>query len=184
MRRGLRDGGTVHDASATGEIVVDTRQYTMRIVVVAHERLWDQHGQMLLDPEVSLETYWTNLPVSEKQVESVYHMHGTMEQYHAELKSDMGIERLPSGKFHANTLHLLCGMIACNLLRRVGMRMLESGKTPGQRGRRLRLRTVLQSVMDMAGAIVHHSGQVIVKICSHHAWAPAFMGMYVSFSSA
>lgn len=184
FQRDARDGGTVYYASATRDIVVDKRERTIRIVIVAHERLWDQHRQMLLEPEVAVETYWTNMTASEKQVETVYHMHGTMEQYHAELKSDMGVERLPSGKFHANTLHLLCGMIAFNLLRLVGMTLLQSGKAPGTRGRRLRLRTVLQSVMYMAGAIVHHSGQVIVKICSHHAWAPAFMWSQASFSSA
>lgn len=183
-QRDGRDGSTVYYGSALRQIVVDKRERTIRIVIVARERRCEANSQMLLTPEVSVETYWTNLTTTEKQVEAVYHMHGTMEQYHAELKSDMGIERLPSGKFHANTLHLLCGMIAFNLLRLVGMRMLESGMTPGKRGRRLRLRTVLQSVMYMAGAIVHHSGRVIVKICSHHAWAQAFMWTHASYSSA
>jgi hypothetical protein len=184
FQRHGRDGGTVYYASTTREIVVDKRAHSVRIVVVAHERLWDRQHQMLLEPEVSVETYWTNLSTTAQQVETVYHMHATMEQYHAELKSDMGIERLPSGKFHANTLHLLCGMVAFNLLRLVGMTLLYSGKAPGTRGRRLRVRTVLQSVMYMAGAIVHHSGQIIVKICSHHAWASAFLWSHASFSSA
>jgi hypothetical protein len=34
---------------------------------------------------------------AEKVIE-LYHGHGTMEQYHRELKSDMRVERLPSGK--------------------------------------------------------------------------------------
>jgi hypothetical protein len=54
---------------------------------------------MLLEPETRVETYWTNLPGEATEVEHIYHQHGTSEQYHAELKSDLGVERLPSGKF-------------------------------------------------------------------------------------
>lgn len=184
FRRVGRDGGTVYYASAKREIKVGNRQHVVHVVVVARERLWDAHHQMLVEPEVSVDTFWTNLTVDDQQVENVYHQHGTMEQYHAELKSDMGVERLPSGKFHANTLHLLCGMIAFNLLRLVGMMLLKSGQAPGKRGRRLRLRTVLHSVMYMAGVIIHHSGQVILRICSRHAWAGAFQWSSVRCSSA
>jgi hypothetical protein len=173
QRKG-RDGSTVYYASTERTIVVEKREHVVRIVVVARERYWDKYGQMLVVPEMSVETYWTNLPCSETAVEAVYHMHGTMEQYHAELKSDMDIERLPSGKFHANMLHLLFSMIAFNLLRRVGIKMLKSGKAPGKRGRRLRLRTVLQSVMYMAGVIVTHAGRTYLRIFTGHAWSEAF----------
>jgi hypothetical protein len=179
-----RDGGTVYYASISREVTIGKQIRTIRIVVVARERLWDANNQLLLEPEVSVESYWTNLPCSEVQVEKLYHMHGTMEQYHAELKSDMGVERLPSGKFHANMLHLLFSMIAFNLLRRVGMTLLRSEKIPGKRGRRLRLRTVLQSVMYMAGLFIHHSGQVVLRISTNHAWANAFQWSYASYSTA
>jgi len=176
-RREGRDGSIVYYASTQRDVVVEDRKRTIRIVIVARERFCDEHGQLLLDPERSAQTYWTNLPCAERLVEKVYHMHGTMEQYHSELKSDLGVERLPSGKFHPNSITLLCSMIAFNLLRRVGMKMLKSGKAPGKRGkrgRRLRLRTVLQSVMYMAAAIISHGGRIFLRICGGHAWAPAF----------
>ena len=179
-----KDGSTVYYASTEREIKVEKRKRMIRIVVVAREHYRDKHNQLLLVPEISVETYWTSLECNEQMVEKVYHLHGTMEQYHAELKSDMGVERLPSGKFHANMFHLLFSMIVFNLLRRVGMRLLQSGKTPGKRGRRLRLRTVIQSVMYMAGVIIKHSGQVRMRICSSHAWAEAFYWSNTTFSSA
>jgi hypothetical protein len=169
-----RDGGQVYYARSAREITVEGRKRTIRIVVVGRERFHDAAGQQILIPEMSVETYWTNLVCSEQRVEEVYHMHGTMEQYHAELKSDMGVERLPSGKFHANMLNLLFAMIAFNLLRCVGMGVLNSGKAPGKRGRRLRLRTVLHSVMFMAGVIISHAGRIYLRICTTHAWSEAF----------
>jgi hypothetical protein len=44
-----------------------------------------------------------------------YHAHGESEQYHSELKTDMDVERLPSGKFETNELVLELAMIAYNL---------------------------------------------------------------------
>jgi hypothetical protein len=174
-QRQCRDGSTVYYASAHPDITVGEHAHRIRIVIVARERLYDTHGQYLLEPEVMVQSYWTSLSCSELTVEKIYHNHGTMEQYHAELKSDMGVERLPSGKFHANILHLLFSIIAFNLLRRVGMTLLRSEQTPGKRGRRLRLRTVIQGVMYMAGMMIHHSGQVFLRISTHHAWARAFL---------
>jgi hypothetical protein len=183
-QRQCRDGSTVYYASVQRQVTVAEHVHRIRIVIVARERLYDALGQYLLEPEVIVQSYWTNLSCSELTIEKVYHNHGTMEQYHAELKSDMGVERLPSGKFHANMLHLLFSMIAFNLLRRVGMTLLKSEQTPGKRGRRLRLRTVIQGVMYMAGMMIHHSGQVCLRISSHHSWARAFCWSHTAYSSA
>lgn len=170
-----RDGAQVYYAQQERILDFDGIAEHVRIVVVARERLHDEHGQMLLEPTVRVETYWTNLEATATEVEEVYHQHGTSEQYHAELKSDLGVERLPSGKFHANTLHLLFSMVAFNLLRRIGTQLLLTGKSPGKRGRRLRLRTVLHSVMYLAGMVVSHAGQLFLRVCEHNAWTPAFM---------
>lgn len=173
--REARDGSQVYYASEQRPLDFDGNTAQIRIIVVARERLFDEHGQMLLEPEMSVETYWTNLDVAATDVEHIYHQHGTSEQYHAELKSDLGVERLPSGKFHANTLHLLFSMLAFNLLRRMGTQLLLTGKSPGKRGRRLRLRTVLHSAMYLAGLVVSHAGQLFLRVCEHNAWTPAFL---------
>lgn len=43
---------------------------------------------------------------------SLYHDHGTSEPFHSELKTDLDVERFPSGKFSKNDLILHLG---CNL---------------------------------------------------------------------
>ena len=69
-------------------------------------------------------TYWTNLPGCDEVI-ALYHAHGTSEQFHSELKSDMGVEQLPSGKFCVNRLVLLCAMIAFKLLRTIGQQAIK-----------------------------------------------------------
>lgn len=49
-----------------------------------------------------------------------YHAHGESEQYHSELRTDMDVERLPSGKFETNELVLELSLIAYNILRMMG----------------------------------------------------------------
>lgn len=173
--RTAKDGSTVYYATEKRDMNFDDVVMPVRVVYVARERFADEHGQMLLEAERSVDAYWTNLDATATEVEEVYHQHGTSEQYHAELKSDLGVERLPSGKFYANRLHLLFSMIGFNLLRRMGTKLLLTGKSPGKRGRRLRLRTVLQSAIYLAGVVVSHAGQLILRVCEHNAWTPAFL---------
>jgi len=63
------------------------------------ERTITVEGQRLLVPEIEAATFWTSLKLPAKQVIELYHQHGTSEQFHSEIKSDMDLERLPSGKF-------------------------------------------------------------------------------------
>ena len=57
-------------------------------------------GQALLLPEYKVFSVWTDLEkVSDTDVLRLYRDRGTCEQYFAELKSELDLERLPSGKF-------------------------------------------------------------------------------------
>ena len=47
----------------------------------------------------------------------LYHEHGESEQYHSEIKTDMDVERFPSGKFDTNELVLELTVLAYNILR-------------------------------------------------------------------
>ncbi len=73
-------------------------------------------------PEIEVDTYDTSLPDAPDIIITWYHAHGTSEQFHSEIKSDMNLERLPSGKFAANALVLLLGLVAYNCLRLCGPR--------------------------------------------------------------
>lgn len=96
----------------------------------AVERTVDPNGQLLLIPEIELEGWWTTLDLPEKQVIGLYEDHGTSEQFHSEIKSDLDIERLPSGKFATNALILTLGGLAYNILRAIGQLGLVDGNSP------------------------------------------------------
>jgi hypothetical protein len=99
----------------------------LRIVFQVTERTITATGQLLLVPEVEVETYWTSLACPPEEVMALYHDHGTSEQFHSEIKSDMDLERLPSGAFATNAVILLLGMMAYNLLRICGQESLHAG---------------------------------------------------------
>ncbi len=95
----------------------------------------------------------------------LYHDHGTSEQFHAELKSDMALERLPSGRFASNSLILHLAMLTYNMLRIIGQISLEESdpnELPGIRNKKVlrrRIRTVMQDLMYMAGRLVTRGRQ-------------------------
>ena len=97
----------------------------MRIVYEVIERTIDHNGQILLTPDIELNTWWTNLGWTDDDIIASYHSHGECEQYHSEIKTDMDVERLPSGKFSTNELVLELTVIAYNLLRMIGQESLK-----------------------------------------------------------
>lgn len=130
----------------------DVRQIT-RLTV----RTIDKKGQELLFPEYEVAVWYTSIEdkFDAKKVVGFYKDHGTSEQFHSELKTDMDIERLPSSKFDTNTLILNLGMIAFNILRLIGQEMINSGyHNRKKKVKRLRLRKVIQDIMYMAGKFV------------------------------
>ena len=76
----------------------------------------DRNGQPLLIPKEELECRWTNLDCNAGACIRLYHAHGTREQFHAELKNDMRVERLPGGKLRSNSVMLACALLAFNCL--------------------------------------------------------------------
>lgn len=135
----------------------------MQAVSVAFEvteRLTDPEGNLLLIPEIEVNTYWTNLPCTATEVTRLYHDHGTSEQFHSELKSDLNIEQLPSGKLCVNKIVLLCGMLAFNLLRTLGQEVLvrtHLAPVKIKKVRRWRLKTVLHNIVYCAVRVIRHA---------------------------
>ncbi len=110
-------------------------EYTLRRVMRVIERRIDKHGQVLLVPEVELDGWWTSLDLEPQKVIALYADHGTAEQFHSEFKTDLDIERLPSGKFATNALVLGCLVLAYNILRWIGQkidRTVVTGTPPRQ----------------------------------------------------
>jgi hypothetical protein len=126
------------------------------------ERKTDRCGNRLLIPEIEVNSWWTNLSCEAAQVIELYHGHATSEQFHAELKSDMGLERLPSGKFAVNKIVLGVAMNAYNALRVLGQSSVE-GKRPKEHLRK-RLGTVIREMICVGGKLVRHGGKLIFKM--------------------
>jgi len=128
--------------------------------------------QKPLFPEIEVETCWCGMDKMEPvEVIELYHDHGTSEQFHSELKSDMGIERLPSGHFASNDLVLHLGMLSYNILRIIGQEWAEDNETeslrlPRTRRKKVtrrRLRTVVQDLIYMAGRLIKTGRQYFIS---------------------
>jgi len=147
------------------------------IAVVVTEKTMDYKTQQpCLIPQYDVEVYWNSLNLRADIVEEQYHKHGTSEQYHSEFKSDLDMERLPSGKFSSNYTIMLFGMISFNLLRIAGKKLLSTGMVPGaRRGKRLRIRTVIQNIMYMAGQYVNHARRNVLCIFRGNPWTQSFV---------
>jgi len=160
----------------------------VRIVYEVVERTITAKGQMLLVPEIEVDTYWTNLVDSVEYIIELYHDHGTSEQFHSELKSDMDLERLPSGKFATNSLVLLTGMMAYNLLRICGQESLQevAGENkPAYRKKvcRRRVRTVMQDLIYLACRIVKGSRRLTLSFGKYGVWANVWHRLYKKFTA-
>ena len=153
---------------------LEVQDIMVPISVVMTEKTTDSKGQTFMMPEIELEVYWNTLKLAAEQAEEYYHQHGTSEQYHSEFKTDLDMERLPSGKFSSNYIYMLFGMLSFNLLRITGKSLMETGLVPGKRGKRLRIRTILQNVMYMAGQFISHARSTALKLYKEYLWTPSF----------
>lgn len=125
-----RDGKTVYTGQTFRDVTYslsDNEEKTVgiRTVYEITERTIDRYGQYFIVPDIELGTYWTNTSLPDETVIDLYHAHGESEQYHSEIKTDMDVERLPSGKFESNKLVLELTMIAYNILRIIGQESLN-----------------------------------------------------------
>jgi hypothetical protein len=104
--------------------------YKIRQVIRVIERTIEKHGQSLLILDIKLEGWWTSLDLEEPAIIQLYCDHGTSEQFHSEFKTDLDIERPPSGKFVTNALVLTSSVLIYNILRWIGQTALTGSRAP------------------------------------------------------
>lgn len=125
-----------------------------RMVVEVTERTIDRKGNPMLFPVTEVTAWITSLDLDEATIIGLYRDHGTSEQFHSELKSELDLERLPSGKFATNALVLELGALAYNVLRLLGQLGLD-GYAQRHPTKRRRIRTVIQELLYVAARVVH-----------------------------
>jgi hypothetical protein len=160
-----------------------------RIVFEVIYRTITAQGQKLLVPEIEAATYWTSLKLPAQEVIELYHQHGTSEQYHSEIKTDMDLERLPSGKFATNALVLSLGLVAYNVLRLCGQNALkQNGQLPQEKRMpirkpvaRRRLRSVIQDLMYLAARFTHHAHGIGLSFWRNNPWHGVWESVYGLF---
>lgn len=160
-----------------------------RVVFEVIYRTIHAKGQRLLVPDIEVNTWWTSLKLPARELIALYHAHGTSEQYHSEIKTDLDLERLPSGKFATNALVLSLGMVAYNLLRLIGQQALSEQKRLPAAERaplpegivRRRLRSVIQDLMYLAAKLWHHSNRWGLALWQNSPWRGVWQRVYGRF---
>ncbi len=153
--------------------------YPLRRVMRVVERTIDKHGQQLLVPDIEIEGWWTSLERDPSQIIRLYADHGTSEQYHSEFKTDLDIERLPSGKFATNALVLACAQLAYNILRWIGQNgLLGPDAPPRHRAKRRRIRTVMQELMYLAARLIRSGRRLKLAFGRGCLVVPIFRRLY------
>lgn len=172
-----RDGKTVYVGSDWKDVSSKQfhKEFTLRTGYEITERTVDKYGQILLIPDVEVETWWTNLEAADEEIIQLYHAHGECEQFHSEIKTDMDLEHLPSGKFTTNAQVLELGLIVYNILRMIGHGTI-GGRSPRQKRdvRRRRLHTIISNLIMMASHVTTHARQLIMGLGKSNVWRHLF----------
>ena len=158
-----RPGKTVYRGIRSDRKPSGMKDFKGFLVVEGIERTIQADGQRLLIPSVEIDSWWTNLPFPVKECVRLYRDHGTSEQFHSELKSDMGVELLPSGSMATNALVLGLAAIAFNCLRLIGDAALVPPKKDSD-PKRMRLRTVLLDFIKIGCKLAKHANSLVLKV--------------------
>ena len=172
-----REGKTIYIGSDWKTVTSKQfkQEFTLRAGYEITERTTNKYGQFMFPTDIEVETWWTNLGETDREIIRLYHAHGECEQYHSEIKTDMDIERLPSGKFDTNALVLELTIIAYNILRMIGQGTI-GGRAPRQKCdvKRRRMRTVISNLIMMASHITTHARQLIMGLGKSNIWRHVF----------
>lgn len=172
-----REGKTIYIGSDWKTVTSKQfkQEFTLRAGYEITERTINKYGQFMFPTDIEVETWWTNLGETDREIIRLYHAHGECEQYHSEIKTDMDIERLPFGKFDTNALVLELSIIAYNILRMIGQGTI-GGRAPRQKRdvKRRRMRTVISNLIMMASHITTHARQLIMGLGKSNIWRHIF----------
>lgn len=160
----------------------------LRRVLRLTERTVDAQGQLLIEPNLTLDGWSTSLSAKQfdaKAIVALYADHGTHEQFHSEFKTDLDLERLPSGKFDTNYLVCELAALAMNILRLMGQAGLLGPDAPVRHAaKRRRIKTVMQELIYRAGRLIEHGRRIILGLGANDRAAKAFQRLHAELFAA
>ena len=163
----------------TRTLTFEGKTVPAQLIVRVTKRTAEADGQLLNFTLGELEGWWTSLDQTNKDVIALYQDHATSEQFHSEIKSDLDLERLPSGKFATNDLVLSMGALAYNILRWIGQKALLGDDAPIRHiAKRRRIKTVIQEIILVASRLLQRSRQSILRFGFYCPAYPAFNRLY------
>jgi len=183
-----REGKTVYVGSDWKQVTYKPEDNKVQTVTIRTgyeiiERTIDKYGQFLLPADLEVNTWWTNTGMTDAEIIQNYHAHGECEQFHSEIKTDMDVERLPSGRFETNGLVLELSILAYNILRMIGQESIgRRGTKTKHKVHRRRLRTVIGNMIMMASHVTTHARQLIIGLGRSNVWRYAFSEVYTAFA--
>jgi Transposase DDE domain group 1 len=164
---------------------LEGERHPWRLLVRLIERTIDRKGQLLLTPEIEIEGWVTSLPQSDYDdatLIGLYRGHALCEQFHSEFKTDLDLQRLPSGKFDTNDLVMAFGAFVYNILRWMGLRALLGKQAPIRHpAKRRRLRTVMQELVYLAARLIRTGRQMTLRFSQHCPGYQAFRQLHAEF---
>ena len=154
----------------------------LRRVLRLTERTIDAQGQLMIEPKLTLDGWSTSLSAKQfdaKAIVALYADHGTHEQFHSEFKTDLDLERLPSGKFDTNYVVCELAALAMNILRLMGQAGLLGPDAPVRHAaKRRRIKTVMQELVYRAGRLIEHGRQLILGLGANDRAANVFVRLH------
>ena len=160
----------------------------VRRVLRLIERTIDAKGQHLIMPERVLEGWTTSLTAKQfgaTDIIGLYADHGTHEQFHSEFKTDLDLERLPSGRFDTNYLVCDLAALAMNILRLMGQAGLHGPDAPVRHpAKRRRIKTVMQELIYRAGRLIKHGRRLVLGLGANDRAGQAFTRVHADLFAA
>jgi hypothetical protein len=164
------------DYTADGQAQVADCAYTTgtgrhavtRRLVVRRTRLTGQ-AQQRLWPDWRHHAFLTDLDSTTVEVDRFHRHHAVVELAIRDLKQGAGLEHVPSGNFHANSVWLQSAVLAHNLIRWTAT--LGNIRVDDQL---IVTRTIRTRLLAIPGRLVNRAGRQTLRLPTHWPWATQF----------
>ena len=176
-----RERGRIYRGVVTREIGKNKRK-VRQVFEVTEVR--SKNSVYMMIPEVRVCVLWTNLEFEAEEVLRLYRKRGTSEQYHGEFKTEMDMERLPSGKFAVNAAFLRLGMLVYNMLRVASVDLVVAQMLGLKKAGRRRTKTVMRSMISMCARITRHARKVFLHVSCPEPWFKVVSDLFYRLKTA